>query len=137
VPAEDFAGYRRIAHALDLRIVGGESHYTRWDLRPFFEDPCLPILQPDVMRGGLTELRKIAAVADTWGVRIAPHLYHELMSHLMASIPNGEVLEYMGMLDDLWVEPLHPEKGMLRPPERPGHGLAIKPELFKEFGVRD
>ena len=36
------------------------------------------------MRGGLTELRKIAAVADTWGIQIAPHLFHELTVHLMA-----------------------------------------------------
>ena len=37
VVAEDFAGYRRIAAALKTRIVGGESHFTRNDLRPFFE----------------------------------------------------------------------------------------------------
>ncbi len=136
VPGEDFAGYFRIAQALDLRIVGGESHYTRFDLKPFFENPCLPILQPDVMRGGLTELRKIATVADTWGVRIAPHLYHELMTHLNASIPNAEVLEYMGFMDDLWVEPVHPVNGMVRPPSAPGHGLAIKPELIKDHQVK-
>ena len=58
VAAEDFAGYFRIADALNIRIVGGESHFTRYDLRPFFENPKIPVLQPDVMRGGLTELRK-------------------------------------------------------------------------------
>lgn len=133
VPAHDFEGYRRVAHALDMRIVGGENHFTRFDLRPFFTDPCLPILQPDVMRGGLTELRKIAAVADTWGIRIAPHLFHELMTHVLASIPNGESLEYMGWHDDLWVEPVSPLDGKVVAPERPGHGLAFKPELLKEY----
>lgn len=132
VPAHDFAGYRRIARALDLRIVGGENHFTRFDLRPFFEDPCLPILQPDVMRGGLTELRKIAAIADTWGIQIAPHLYHELMAQVNASIPNGLWLEYMGWQDDLWVEPVSPAGGSVRVPERPGHGLAFKPEVLGE-----
>ena len=39
------------------------------------ENPNLPILQPDVVRGGLTDLRKTAAIADTWGMTIAPHLY--------------------------------------------------------------
>ncbi len=94
VPAEDFAGYLRIADALDLRIVGGETHFTRYDLRPFLENPKLPILQPDVMRGGLTELRKIAALADTWGMSIAPHLFPELMVQVMAAIPNGIWLEH-------------------------------------------
>lgn len=136
VPAEDIAGYRRVAQALKLRVVGGESHFTRYDLRPFFEVPCVPILQPDVVRGGLTELRKIAVLADTWGLTLAPHLFSELMVQLMASIPNGLVIEYMGWLDDLWVEPVVPVQGMMRPPQRPGHGLAVKPEMIKEYRAK-
>ena len=89
VPADDFAGYQRIAAALDMRVVGGETHFTRYDLRPFFINPCLPILQPDPMRGGMTDLRKISALADTFGITIAPHLFPELNVHLLASIPNG------------------------------------------------
>ena len=135
VAAEDFAGYFRIADALNIRIVGGESHFTRYDLRPFFENPKIPVLQPDVMRGGLTELRKIAALADTWGMTLSPHLFHELMVHVMASIPNGLMLEYVDFLDDLWVEPVLPEGGLIRVPERPGHGLAFKEEVLKDFAV--
>ena len=105
VPADDFAGYQRIAAALDMRVVGGETHFTRYDLRPFFLNPCLPILQPDPMRGGMTDLRKIATLADTWGITIAPHLFPELNVHLLASIPNGIWCENMGLIDDLWVDP--------------------------------
>jgi L-alanine-DL-glutamate epimerase-like enolase superfamily enzyme len=136
VPAEDFAGYLRIAEALDLRIVGGETHFTRYDLRPFLENPKLPILQPDVMRGGLTELRKIAALADTWGMSLAPHLFPELMVQVMASIPNGIWLEQMGWLDDLWVEAVPVVRGMVTAPERPGHGLAFRPEVLRDCRVR-
>ena len=135
VPPDDFAGYRRIAGALTTRVVGGESHFTRYDLRPFFEHPVCPVLQPDVIRGGLTELRKIAAIADTWGLQIAPHLYPELMIHLMASIPNGLVIEDMGLLDDIWVEWPKPERGMMTAPETPGHGLKIKPEVMRDCAV--
>src|SRR5256885_2026609 len=67
VPADDFAGYQRIAAALDMRVVGGETHFTRYDLRPFFINPCLPILQPDPMRGGMTDLRKMATLGDKIG----------------------------------------------------------------------
>lgn len=137
VRADDFAGYARVARALSIPIVGGENHYGRADLRPFFEDPCIPILQPDVMRGGLTELRRIATVADTWGIRIAPHLFHELMTHLMASIPNPSWLEYMGWHDELWEHPVVPQRGFVSPPERPGHGLTFKPDLFKAFPYRE
>jgi len=87
VVAEDYAGYFRIADALETRVVGGESHFTRHDLRPFFDSGKIPILQPDVMRGGLSELRKIAVEADSRGLLIAPHLFPELMVQLMASIP--------------------------------------------------
>jgi L-alanine-DL-glutamate epimerase-like enolase superfamily enzyme len=88
-----------------------------------------------MMRGGLTELRKIAAVADTWGLTIAPHLFHELMVHVLASIPNANYLEYMDWNDDLWVEPAVPQSGKLRPPESPGHGLAFKADLLKSQRV--
>ncbi len=135
VVCEDFDGYRRIAAALKTRVVGGESHFTRYDLRPFFAAPSSPILQPDPMRGGLTELRKIAAVAETWGISIAPHLFHELNVHLLASIPNASWLEYMDWNDDLWVEPAIPVGGKLKPPESPGHGLRFKSEVLADCRV--
>lgn len=135
VVAEDFSGYRRIAAALKTRVVGGESHYTRFDLRPFFAQPSSPILQPDPMRGGLTELRKIAAVADTWGIQIAPHCFHELMVHVSASIPNASYLEYMDWNDDLWVDPVVPVAGLVRPHEHPGHGLRFRPEFLRDCRV--
>ncbi len=135
VVADDFKGYMRIAEALDLRIVGGETHFTRFDLRPFFENPRLPILQPDPMRGGFTDLRKTAVLADTWGMTLAPHLFPELNVQLLASIPNGIWIEDMGLSNDLWVEPVPVVNGMITAPERPGHGLAFKPEVLKDFRV--
>jgi L-alanine-DL-glutamate epimerase-like enolase superfamily enzyme len=135
VLAHDFDGYRQVAAALRTRVVGGENHFTHHDLKPFFDQPCLPILQPDVMRGGFTGLRRIAAIADSHGISIAPHLFPELMAHLLASIPNGSWLEYMGWHDDLWVTPVVPEAGVMRPPTAPGHGLAFKPELLTDYRV--
>ena len=136
VVAADFAGYMRVAEALDMRVVGGETHFTRYDLRKFFEKPVLPILQPDPMRGGLTELRKIAVLADTWGVQLAPHLFPELNVHVMASIPNGIWAEHMGLLDDLWVDPPAIANGMITAPEKPGHGLAFKPGMIEDHLVK-
>jgi L-alanine-DL-glutamate epimerase-like enolase superfamily enzyme len=136
VLADDFAGYLRCAEALTTRVVGGETHFGRADLKPVLENPRLPILQPDPMRGGLTELRKLAAVADTWGMTVAPHLFPELNVHLLASIPNGIWAEQMGLLDDLWVHPPEVAGGFITAPERPGHGLEFKPEVLKDFVLR-
>lgn len=137
VGPDDFAGYFRIAEALDLRIVGGETHFTRFDLKPFFTNPRLPILQPDPMRGGLTELRKIATLADTFGMTIAPHLFPELNVQVLASIPNGLWIEDMGLSEDLWVDPVKVTNGVITAPERPGHGLAFKPEILRDCAVKN
>jgi L-alanine-DL-glutamate epimerase-like enolase superfamily enzyme len=132
VPADDFKGYMRVAEALPIRIVGGETHFTRFDLRPFFENPRCPILQPDPMRGGFTDLRKTAVLADTWGMTMAPHLFPELNVQLLASIPNGLWIEDMGLSEDLFVDPVPVRNGAITAPERPGHGLAFKPEILKD-----
>ncbi|MGH8713408.1 MAG: mandelate racemase/muconate lactonizing enzyme family protein [Casimicrobiaceae bacterium] len=135
VRPDDFDGYRRIARALDLRVVGGETHFTRFGLAPFFETPVLPILQPDPMRGGFTDLRKTAAIADTKNIKIAPHLFPELNVHLLASIPNGLWIEDMRLSADLWVDPVPVKNGKITAPERPGHGLAFKPEIMRDCAV--
>jgi D-arabinonate dehydratase len=133
VVADDFDGYHRVADAIKTPVVGGENHFTHHDLKPFLASGKVPILQPDVMRGGFTELLKIAQMANDAGLGIAPHLFPELMVHLNAAIPNPVWLEYMGWFDALWVEPNLPDGGMMSPPDRPGHGMDFKSELFKDF----
>lgn len=137
VVADDFDGYHRVAAALRTPVVGGENHFTHHDLEPFFASAAIPILQPDLMRGGFTELRVIAERAHQAGMRIAPHLFPELASHLLASIPNPSWLEYMGWFDHLWIDPLVPANGRMAPPDRPGHGMDFRPELFTECPYRD
>src|SRR3546814_17257410 len=88
VRAEDFAGYFRIADALDLRIVGGEHRFGRHDLTPFFEHPKIPLLQPDLLRCGFTALRRIAPVADQWGMLIAPPLCDAMKGPLVCAPPH-------------------------------------------------
>jgi L-alanine-DL-glutamate epimerase-like enolase superfamily enzyme len=134
--ADDFAGYMRVAEALpSIRIVGGETHFTRFDLRPLIESPRIPVLQPDPMRGGFTDLRKIAVLADTNHKWMAPHLFPELNVQLLASIPNGLWIEDMGLSEDLFVDPVPVKDGMITAPERPGHGLAFKPEIVRDCKV--
>lgn len=136
VMADDFDGYHTIADAISTPVVGGENHFTHHDLKPFFASRKIPILQPDIMRGGYTELRVIAEHAHRAGLTIAPHMFPELSTHLTASIPNPSWLEYMAWYDHLWVEPLTVENGMMAPPGRPGHGMDFRPELFREYPYR-
>jgi L-alanine-DL-glutamate epimerase-like enolase superfamily enzyme len=133
VMADDFDGYHAIADAIATPVVGGENHFTHHDLKPFFASRKIPILQPDIMRGGYTELRVIAEHAHRAGLTIAPHVFPEVSVQLAAAIPNPSWLEYMGWYDHLWVEPVPPAKGFITPPNRPGHGLDFKPELFQDY----
>lgn len=137
VIADDFVGYHAIADALSIPVVGGENHFTHHDLKPFFATGKIPILQPDIMRGGYTELRVIADHAHRAGQKIAPHMFPELSIHLNAAIPNPSWMENMGWYDHLWVEPNLPVNGMLSPPQRPGHGMDFRPELFRDHPYKD
>jgi hypothetical protein len=53
--------------------------------------------------------------------------------HLFASIPNGIWAENIGLLDDLWIDPLQIKNGMITAPERPRHGLRFKDEVRREL----
>jgi L-alanine-DL-glutamate epimerase-like enolase superfamily enzyme len=137
VMADDFDGYHAIADAIRTPVVGGENHFTHHDLKPFFASGKIPILQPDIMRGGYTELRVIADLAHKAGLKMAPHMFPELSVHLNASIPNPVWLENMGWYDHLWVEPNPSENGLMSPPNRPGHGMDFRPELFRDYPYTD
>jgi D-arabinonate dehydratase len=137
VIADDFDGYHRIADAIETPVVGGENHFTHHDLKPFFESGKIPILQPDIMRGGYTNLRVIADLSHAAGIKIAPHLFPEFAVHLNASIPNPSWIENMVWFDHLWVEPMVVEGGMTTPTDRPGHGMDFRPELFSDHPYRD
>ncbi len=136
VMADDIEGYRKVASAISTPVVGGENNFGLPDLQPFIDIGKIPILQPDIMRGGYTELRRIAEHAHQAGITIAPHLFPELSTHLLASIPNPAWIEYMGWYDHLWIEPIRPENGTMTPPGRPGHGMDFKPELFTDCPYR-
>jgi len=129
VMADDVEGYVRVAEALETPVAGGENLFLHHDFAPYYAGGHVPFLQPDVMRAGFTGLREIAERARPAGAVIAPHLFPELMTHVVASIENPSWLECMGWHDHLWVEPVLPERGFMTPPNRPGHGLRFRPEL--------
>jgi galactonate dehydratase len=92
------------------------------------------IAQPDlVYTGGITEARKIAAIADTFHVPISFHNTKGPVgilaaAHLLASIPNDAPMEFVTGIDwrdDILTEPLQVEDGCLVVPDRPGLGVEL------------
>ncbi|KAK8221590.1 D-galactonate dehydratase [Phyllosticta capitalensis] len=67
-------GIKQIAELTTCPVALGERLYSRWDVKRYLQDASVDILQPDVAHcGGISEIRKIAAMAEAYDVGIAPH----------------------------------------------------------------
>jgi galactonate dehydratase len=120
----------------------GERLYSRWDFRQFFESGAIDLAQPDVSHaGGISECRRIAAMAECYDVGVAPHcpigpIALAACLQLAASTPNFVIQEmslgihYNAPSEDLTTLMLNPElfaitEGTVAVPEGPGLGVEI------------
>jgi galactonate dehydratase len=72
--SEHITGIKTLHQLTGCPIALGERLHSRWDVRPFLEAGCVDILQPDISHvGGISEMRRIAAMAETYDVALAPH----------------------------------------------------------------
>jgi L-alanine-DL-glutamate epimerase-like enolase superfamily enzyme len=139
---EHLAATAEVAAALDLPIAGGEVESTRWAFRDIIEQKVYDILQPDVtVVGGISEWLKVAALASTWSLALAPHYFFEVHAHLVAATPAAVCVEYFYpdsdiiTFDPLLAEPLTPTNGVLRLNERPGIGLELDDTMLARLRV--
>jgi galactonate dehydratase len=72
--SENIEGLEQLSRMTTIPIALGERLYTRWDFKPFLERGIVDIIQPDLSHaGGISEVRRIAAMAEAYDVAIAPH----------------------------------------------------------------
>ena len=72
--SENREGLAQLSQLVSTPIALGERCFSRWDFKPFLEDRSVDIIQPDLSHaGGLSECRRIAAMAETYDVAVAPH----------------------------------------------------------------
>ncbi|MDP6151787.1 MAG: mandelate racemase/muconate lactonizing enzyme family protein, partial [Phycisphaeraceae bacterium] len=87
----------------DIPIAVGERLITRWDFRPWFEAQAIDVCQADISHaGGISEMMKIAHVAEVYGITIAPHNPYgpvalAAAAHVAATIQNFNILEHCPM----------------------------------------
>lgn len=87
--------HARLAALTSIPVATGEIEAGRWRFKELLDKDAASILQPDAeVCGGISEFRRIAALADCYGVSISPHWFHELHLHLVAAAPNGQFVEY-------------------------------------------
>jgi galactonate dehydratase len=97
--SENPEGLAQIAAITATPIALGERLYSRWDFKPFFEAGAVDIIQPDLSHaGGLSECRRIAAMAEAYDVAVAPHcplgpLALAACLQLAATAPNVAIQE--------------------------------------------
>ena len=74
VLCENMEAFREVAFASNIPIATGERLYSRWDFKRLLTAGGVDIIQPDLSHaGGLTEVKKIASMAEAYDVALAPH----------------------------------------------------------------
>lgn len=137
---DDYAGYREIRRRVNTMVTGGEHEYIFEGFRRLIEEGCVDIVQPDIYRaGGITRLRKIAALARAHHVKLVCHgigaaTYHFESANDPAMTPFVEYVDiYRGTTQD-WVltgDP-RPVEGLITLERKPGFGYALDERVFAE-----
>jgi D-galactarolactone cycloisomerase len=155
VPPEDVAGYQAVKAALSIPIAGGECEFTRFGFRDLLVSRAIDIVQPDTCAaGGLSECKKIADMAEAFGVRYNPHVWGTgiaiaaslqllavLPSHTPTSLaPIEPLLEFdrteHPIRQAILVRPIEHVKGIVRVPDGPGLGIEVDRGALARFAAR-
>ena len=130
---QDIHDYERLREATSIPLATGERIYTRREFLPYLEKGLLDVLQPDLGNcGGITEGRKIADLAELYGVSVQTHTCNTALSvaialHLEAAIPNFIIHEhhtsntFKHNRED-FVYDYQPVNGYFELPDQPGLG---------------
>jgi D-galactarolactone cycloisomerase len=143
IPPEDVEGYGQLADALTLPIAL-DSLSSRYEVAEFIRRRGLDVVQPDVCRaGGITECRRIAELADAFGLAFAPHVsigsavHVAAALHLAAAMPNTMISEYWigeNPIGNAWLEhPIEVVDGYVPLPAGSGLGIVLRPEALEPW----
>jgi galactonate dehydratase len=146
VPAENIDAMRDVRASTSTPICCGENIYMRWGFREILEKRAADIIMPDFQKcGGLLEARKIADMAHTYYVPVAPHAVTSPIgmmatAHVCAAIPNFLVQEWHWIDTlDLWRNWVKEgeiiQKGFIALPERPGLGVEMNDDAARKVQV--
>jgi galactonate dehydratase len=141
-------GLGEVAAKSPVPIATGEGLFSRFEFRQLLEARGASVIQPDVMHaGGITEIRKIANLAESVGAEIAPHqcsgpVGHVASIHAMSVCHNFLIQEWEAADDSLYSELTHglypvQRNGVVRLPDGPGLGISVDfPEFKRRYPYR-
>jgi galactonate dehydratase len=147
LPAVHVDEIRLLAQRSPIPIVGSELLMTRWQLREWLEKHTSQILMTDPLwNGGVGETRKIAAMAEAFGMPLVLHnlsgpVCHAVCLHIGAHIPNLMFVEsaralYGTVFAELASEVSPPVHGRFALPRGPGHGVTLREDRLAQPDVQ-
>ena len=148
---DDLGALQLISRSISQPIAVGERLYGRQGFRDLFESRSVAIIQPDLGNtGGIWEGRKIAAMAEAYGLKVQPHICASSLStaigaHFSAAIPNFYVQEHFPHWDripgyvEVLKDPIEPRvvKGRIPIDDAPGYGVALDEQRLAPFVLAD
>jgi L-rhamnonate dehydratase len=137
LPPDDYDGYAELKAKIDwCLITTGEHEYTRYGFRELIARKCADILQPDInWVGGLTEARRIVAMAAAYDTPVIPHGSSVFSYHMQYAFTNCPIAEFLVMspqadrivplFGDLFINEPLPKDGYLDLTDAPGWGVEL------------
>ena len=146
-PAENQAAFRLIRQHTTTPLAVGEIFNTIWDCKQLIEEQLIDYIRATVVHaGGITHLRRIASLADLYGVKTGSHgatdnspVCMGAALHFDLWVPNFGIQEYMRHTPETYAVFPHAYSfadGDLHPGEAPGHGVDIDEALAASFPYR-
>jgi len=138
--------FKRLKQQIKIPMATGERDRTIWGMIPYLQERCIDILQPDVGHtGGISQVKKIATLAEAYFVPLAPHntcseLGLSASMHVAASIPflliheaylDGHIMP-PGVARKNWDVD---EEGYASIPQGPGLGVEIDESMFEKVNA--
>jgi len=134
--ADDFAGLSRVTSALSTPVAGGEYVWGIVPFRHMVEARSVDVVMIDLVRvGGITQWLTVAGMAEAFNLPVVSHVIPEIHAHLVAAVPNGLTVEYMGWMLKLFDGTAALENSELVLSDRPGLGLTFREDAIRQYGV--
>ncbi len=140
VPPDNIEALQRVQDNVDIPIAAGERHSHIWGVRQLIEREIVDVVQPDTGRiGGISQMMKIAAMAEAHYITVAPHsgslgpVAEYAAIHVLAAIPNALILERVHddvpVRYDVTLPHIETIDGHIEVPDRPGLGVDIDEDV--------
>jgi len=145
IPPENMRAYRQLREAApSMTLAAGERLFNRYEYRETVQDRLLDIAQPDVCHcGGITEIRKIDALVETFQIKFAPHNPNGPVAtaaslHVCAASQNFAILEFASSAvyarSDIYTGiSLKPSGGYFDLPKGPGLGIDLDEDAMARY----